>query len=449
MNLPLVSSPLPQPETEFNRDLARLEPLSRAIRKATRRLAPFLMLMYIVSFLDRSNISFAKQALQSSQGIGEQVYALAAGLFFLGYSSCGFPSNLVLHRTGARRWITFIMIAWGIVSMANMLIVGPRSFYALRLLLGITEAGFFPGIILYTTYWFPAHIRGRILGLFYLGVPFSLILGGPLSGFLLEFHWLLQGWQWMFFVEGFLAVIVGVFAWTYLDNRPSEARWLDAAERESLTDALLREESMRRVAGPSRLLPMLRDLRVLHLLLIYTLIQASTYGAIFYLPSEISSLIHRPAGLVVGALSSVPWIVTAVAVYLLPSIADRHRNHRLLAALTLAASGIASFAFPTCGPFFGLIALSIAVAGFIAVQPLFWTFPTSYLADRAAAGGIALIGVGNLGGFLAPNIKVLADGYFASTHAGLYVLAGLTILNAALIALVRMPQHGDPHVRPN
>lgn len=175
----------------------------------------------------------------------------------------------------------------------------------------------------------------------------------------------------------------------------------------------------------------------MHFLLIYALIQISTYGAVFYLPAEISALLHKPVGIEVGLASAMPWICTLAAVYLLPRTADKFHRHRQFASLTMLISGCASFVFPTAGPRVGLVALSFAVAGFIAVQPLFWTFPTGYLADRAAAGGIAVIGVGNLGGFLAPNLKVWADEFFGSQHAGLYLLAGLTILNAGLIALVK------------
>jgi MFS transporter, ACS family, inner membrane transport protein len=418
---------------------------SRALRRAMHRLVPFLMLMYVVSFLDRANVSFAKQALAASAGISEQVYALGAGLFFLSYSTCGFPSNLILHRVGARRWISALLIAWGLVSTATMFVTGPRSFYALRLLLGVTEAGFFPCIILYLTYWFPNRVRGHMMGLFYLGIPIALIFGGPLSGYLLDINPDLhgragiQGWQWMFLVEGMMAVLVGLAAFALLDNRPAEAAWLPPHEKQALLEELGREESLRRAAGPTDLLPMLRDAKVLRFVLIYALIQISTYGAVFYLPAEISALIHKPAGFEVGLVSAIPWLCALVAVYVLPRTADARRNHRPMAALTLLIAGLASFAFPTAGPVAGLVALSIAVSGFIAVQPLFWTFPTSYLADRAAAGGIALIGTGNLGGFFAPNLKVWADQFFHSPSAGLYLLAAITVLNAALIATIRQP----------
>lgn len=408
----------------------------RAVALALRRLAPFLMLMYVVSFLDRANISFAKQAMQTSVGITEQIYALGAGLFFLSYSLCGFPSNLILHKIGAKVWMAFLLVAWGIASMSTMFVRGSLSFYVLRLILGVMEAGFFPGAILFLTYWFPARVRGQILGFFYVAVPISLIIGGPLSGYLLDMHPLggLQNWQWMFLVEGSFAVALGIAALWFLDNKPANAAWLPPEEKRALIDALAQEEAQRRATGPSDLLPMLRDLRVLRFVLIYFLIQMSTYGAIFYLPAEISALLHKPAGFEVGLVSAIPWLCALIATYFLPLTADKHQAHRTYAALTLLVAGCASFAFPSTGPVLGLVALSLAVSGFITVQPLFWTLPTAYLADRAAAGGIALIGTGNLGGLVAPNVKVWADTFFHSSRAGLYVLAAFTLLNAALIA---------------
>jgi len=397
------------------------------------------MAMYVVSFLDRANVAFAKQALESSEGINERVYALAAGLFFISYSSFGFPSNLILHRIGAKVWIAFLMVGWGLLSMATMFVTGPTSFYVLRLLLGAFEAGFFPGIILYLTYWFPNRVRGHMMGLFYLGVPLSLMLGGPLSGLLLDMPpWGgLQGWQWMFLVEGFLAVALGFISWWFLDNKPANATWLPANEKAALTEYLEQEEADRRSVGPTNLLPMLRDLHVLRFVLIYALIQMSTYGAIFYLPAEVSALLHKPAGFEVGLVTAIPWLCTLIAVYFLPKLADERRNHRQMAALILLVAGGAAFVFPTAGPRVGILALSIAVSGFISVQPIFWTCPTAYLADVAAAGGIALIGTGNLGGFLAPTLKVWADEHFHSPRAGLYLLATLTVVNALLIAMMR------------
>src|SRR5579863_1138221 len=319
---------------------------AQAILRARRRLVPFLLLMYVISFLDRANIGFAKQALEAAEGIHERAYALAAGLFFISYSLCGFPSNLILHRIGAKRWIAFLMVGWGLLSMATMFVTGPHSFYVLRLLLGVLEAGFFPGVILYLTYWFPNRVRGYMMGLFYLGVPLSLILGGPLSGLLLDMPPLagLQGWQWMFLVEGFMAVALGFVAWWFLDNKPVNAAWLPANEKAALTEFLAKEETDRRSIGPTHLLPMVRDPHVLRFVLIYALIQVSTYGAIFYLPAEVSALLHKPAGLEVGLVTAIPWMCTLIAVYYLPKLADERGNHKALAAVILLISGAASFA---------------------------------------------------------------------------------------------------------
>ncbi|HTJ29508.1 MAG TPA: MFS transporter [Acidobacteriaceae bacterium] len=395
-------------------------------------------MMYVISFLDRSNIGFAKEALQTSVGISSTSYALAAGLFFISYALCGFPSNLILHRIGARRWMSIITVAWGTISMAMIFVQGNVSLYVLRLLLGIAEAGFFPGVILYLTYWFPGRVRGQIMGLFYAGLPLSLIFGGPLSGFLLEIHFAggLEGWQWMFLIEGFIALLVGVVTYWYLDDRPVTAEWMPHAERAALMETLSAEQRGQRSFSPESILKVFLDPWVLTYLAIYALIQTSIYGLIFYLPTEISALIHRPVGLTVGIVSAIPWVVAFWALIWLPRIADRFQSHRVCASVTLLIGGCAGFIYPTAGPILGVAALSIAISALAAVQPLFWTFPTKYLTDRAAAGGIAVIALGNLGGFVAPNLKVWADHHFHSEGAGFYLLAALVVLNAGLILLV-------------
>jgi MFS family permease len=394
--------------------------------------------MYVVAFLDRANIGFAKQALETYAGITPEAYALAAGLFFISYAAFEIPSNLILHKVGARLWMARIMVTWGLVSMATIFVVGSRSFFALRLLLGAAEAGFFPGVILYLTYWFPNRARAQVFGLFYFGAPLALIFGGPISGLLLQMNPVgsLENWQWMFLVEGSFAVAVGVWSYKYLGNRPADATWLSTAEKGAL--------SQQYPDGRFRLAPMLRDPYLLQFALIYFFLQMSIYGVVFYLPSEVSTLINKPAGFEVGLVSAIPWICALAGAFLLPRLADWLNQRRRVTAIALAVTGCASFLFPLVGPRAGLISLSIAAAGLIAVQPLFWTFPASYLSGNAAAAGLAMINaLGAVGGFVAPNVKTWADDRFSSPRAGLFVLATVTLLNAGLIAIVRTPHPPD------
>ena len=415
------------------------EVLSRAIARARRRLLPFLLLMYVVAFLDRANIGFVKQQFQMSVGISETAFAWGAGLFFLSYAVFEIPSNLILHRVGARIWMCRIMVTWGMVSVATMFVQGPVSFYCLRLLLGFAEAGFFPGVILYLTYWFPNRVRGQIMGQFYFGAPLAFIFGGPLSGLLLTMHGKagLHGWQWMFLVEGSLAIAVGVWAFWYLSDRPKDASWLSDVAKSELEKALTEEEAVRQAHGPSAFLAALRDPRLFHFGGIYFLIQMSVYGVVFYLPSEVAGILGKRMGLEVGMVSALPWACALAAVIWIPWWADRMRRPRVLAAAVLAISGVASAAFLVPNSVVALGAICVAASGFIAVQPVFWTFPTGYLAGRAAAGGIAVINTfGALGGFFAPNIKVWADQYFGFPAAGLCVLAGFTLFAAGLIVVL-------------
>jgi MFS family permease len=413
--------------------------LTRAIARARFRLVPFLLLMYVVAFLDRVNIGFAKQSFQSSTGLSESAFAWGAGLFFLSYALFEIPSNLILHRVGARIWMCRIMVTWGLISIATMFVRGPISFYVLRLSLGFAEAGFFPGVILYLTYWFPARVRSQILGQFYFGAPLAFIFGGPLSGLLLTLHGKagLPGWQWMFLVEGSLAVVVGVWAFWYLADRPADARWLSRPEQAALHKVLQDEDERRRSHGPSAFLNALGSRRMYHFVAIYLLIQMSVYGVVFYLPTDVAVIMGQSMGPEVGIVSALPWVCALAAAYWVSRLADRWNLHRIVAASILGVSACASTMFLAPHGVFAMAAICVAASGFIAVQPLFWTFPTGYLSGRAAAGGIAAINaLGALGGFVAPNIKVWADHHFHSEAAGLYVLAGFTVLAAGLIALL-------------
>lgn len=227
--------------------------LSSAIAKSRLRLLPFLILMYILAFIDRSNVGFAKAALQADTGLGDAAFAFGASIFFIGYAFFEVPSNYMLHRLGAKVWLCRIMVTWGLVSAAMMFAHNAETFYVLRFMLGVAEAGFFPGIILYLTYWFPAQSRGQALGLFYFGLPLALVLGSPLSGWLLDFHGVfgLTNWQWLFVVEGLMASVVGIAAYFYLVNRPAQATWLSAEEKQALQTALDEEDAKKKTPAPT------------------------------------------------------------------------------------------------------------------------------------------------------------------------------------------------------
>lgn len=413
--------------------------LDVAVGKAAWRLLPFLLLLYILAFLDRANVGFAKQALQADTGLTEAAYAFGAGIFFAGYALLEVPSNLMMHRFGARLWLSRIMITWGLVAAAMMWAWTPGVFWWLRFLLGAAEAGFFPGVILYLTYWFPSHARGRMLGFFYFGAPLALMIGGPVSGALLEMDGVLglRGWQWMFLVEGVAASAVGVWTYWYIPNRPADAAWLTDSEKQALQGAIDTEDTAKALHQPRRLLATLANPRVLHFALIYLLIQLSVYGVTFYLPAQVERVLNRKAGFAVGLVTAIPWACALAALWIVPGLAARFQERRWLAAATLlvASAGIAGSSSASPAP--ALAALCLAAAGFISVQPVFWTFPTDRLSGSAAAAGIALINsFGAVGGFIAPNVRTWADQALPFAGAGVRVLACTTIAGALLFLLI-------------
>ena len=407
------------------------------IARITRRLLPFLLLMYILAFLDRANLGFAKNAFQADTGLSDSIFAFGAGIFFIGYSIFEIPSNLILHRVGAARWMCRIMVSWGIVSACMMFAHNATTFYLFRFLLGVMEAGFFPGVIYYLTYWYPSAMRARSIGLFYFGVPLALIIGGPLSGWLLEFDGSagLKGWQWMFLVEGILAMLVGIWAYWYLDDKPASARWLSEEQKQDLKQILDKEESVKQDHGPESVLKALSDPKVLYLCFLYFLIQLSFYGVVYYLPSQVSALAKQKVGLMVGLLTTIPWLCALAAAYFVSRYSDRTGERRKMVSVTLffAFAGIAGFAVSDT-PVIAMLGLCFAAAGIISAQPVFWTLPTSYLSGTAAAGGIAFINsLGILGGFVAPNIKTWAEIKFDSQMAGMFVLAASALAGALLV----------------
>ncbi|SAK88539.1 MFS transporter [Caballeronia ptereochthonis] len=416
--------------------------------RVMRRLLPFLLLMYVLAFLDRANIGFAQKALQQDTGLTNAAFAFGAGVFFVGYALFEVPSNLLLHRVGAKLWLCRIMVTWGLVSAGMAFAHTAAAFHVLRFLLGVAEAGFFPGIVYYLTRWFPQSSRARALGVFYFGAPLAFIFGAPLSGLLLDLHGALgfKGWQWLFLIEGLLASIVGAWAFWYLDDDPAKARWLTNEQRALLVGRLADDARAAASHGPRRVLAALVDPRVLVLCCVYFLIQAAVYGVVFYLPQQVSALLGAKVGFRVGLVTALPWIAAVIVTWIVPRHADRTGRHRLCAVALLAMSGVAIAVSGLAGtPVVSLIALCCAASGFIAAQPLFWTFPTRYLTGAAAAAGIALINsLGGLGGFFAPLARTAAEAAFHSTSAGLMVLAGASVLAALIIILMVRTHESSP-----
>ena len=378
----------------------------RALARTRRRLIPFLFVLYIVSYLDRINVGFAALQMNAALHFGARVFGLGAGIFFAGYVLFEVPSNLALERFGARRWIARIMISWGLVSAAMMFVQGTASFYALRFLLGVAEAGFFPGIILYLTYWFPAAERARAIAQFMTATAIAGVIGGPVSGALLTLDGRggLAGWQWLFLIEGLPAVALGFVVLRYLTDRPEEAHWLPEDERAWLS-ARMQEERAQRARSPHQLT--LRSVfasgAVWHFALLYFTIVIGFYGIAFWLPQIVRSM----SGLTdfqVGLVSAIPYVAAALSMVQLAAHSDRTGERRWHVAVP-ALVGVAGFllAANVHSPLLGLLALCLAGIGIWGTLGAFWAMPTAFLHGAAAAAGIALINsIGNVGGFVGP-----------------------------------------------
>jgi len=421
----------------------RFDLTEAANKKVFRRLIPFLLLMYVIAFLDRSNVSFAQEEFNADFGISTAAYAFGAGLFFVGYAIFEIPSNLLLHRVGAKWWLSRIMVTWGIVAAAFMFVQGPTSFYILRFLLGVMEAGFFPGVILFLTYWVPARHLSRARGYFYMGIAISGILGNPLSGSLLELNGFLglRGIQWMFMVEGLLAVAVGIWAFFYLTDKPEQANWLPDDERQALIETVDAEDNAKDEGhGPKKVLAALGNWRVWYFALIYFCLQIAVYGVTFFLPTQVTAITGQKLGFQASLVTAIPWVFALVGLLIFPGLADRTRKHRLIGTLLLlgTAVGIVISGALSSNPVLAIAGLCLAAMGFIGISPIFWTLPTEYMTGYAAAAGIALINsLGNLGGFLAP----IQRDYFKETYggnAGLYSLAVGAVLAAVLFAVTAL-----------
>jgi MFS transporter, ACS family, tartrate transporter len=414
----------------------------RAVAKATRRLIPFLFGIYIVAYLDRVNVSFAQLQLEDDLGFSDTIFGLGAGIFSLGYVVFGVPSNLLLERFGARRWLAAIMIAWGLLSASMMFIEGATSFYVLRFLLGVAEAGFFPGIVLYLTWWFPEADRSRTLALFMTAISASYIIGGPVSGGLLELDGLagLEGWQWLFLCEGLPAVGLGLVALRYLDERPRDAQWLEPEERDALGSRVAAELRAKGDEGPGGVRDALRSGQVWLCSTIYFILLSAAFGLTFFVPD----LVQDRTGLSdfeVGVLAAVPYGIATYAMVILARRADRSARRRqyVIALFLLGALGTVLTAYVHTVLLLAL-SLTIATVGLLAVFPIFWALPTGFLTGGAAAAGIATIAaIGNLGGFGGPAFTGVMEDSTGGFVTPFLVLAGLLVVGSLLTLLTREP----------
>ena len=404
------------------------------IRKVTWRLIPFLFLLYVVAWLDRVNVGFAALQMNSDLGFSSSVYGFGAGVFFAGYALFEVPSNLVLSRVGARLWIARIMFTWGLISIATMFIRDAWSFYLLRFLLGVAEAGFFPGIIYYLGDWYPARQRARAVGWFMAAIPLSIVFGGPLAGALLELHGLLglAGWQWLFLLEGIPAVLLAFVTLAVLTDHPEQARWLTPEQKQWLSSTIRAEQARARERHKVGLMQALLHPTVWLLALVLFACQSGSYGLSLWIPQILKAL-SGLGDLQVGLITAIPYIAAAIGMVLIGAHSDRtgERIWHIAVPSMFAVIGFSLSAW-LASPIPGLIALTVAAVGDLGSRGPFWALPGQFLSGSASAGGIALINtIGSLGGFVGPYAVGVVKDLTGSYTGGLLFLAAL--LGAGII----------------
>lgn len=410
---------------------------ARALSKVAWRFLPILTIAYIFNYLDRTSVGFAALTMNRDLGLTAYEFGWGAGLLFASYSILEVPSNLILYRFGARRWIARIMITWGLAAAANAFVVGPHSFYVVRLVLGAAEAGFFPGITFFLAAWFPARYRARVLAWFLVAIPVSSVLGGPISGLLLQMDGLsgLAGWQWMFIVEGLPACIVGCFILWLLSDRPEDAAWLSAEERAAMVAMLAEEQD-----GRARLSvwSAVKDVRVLILTGIQFGYTLGSYRIGIWLPQILKT--HGLSNLAIGFVSAVPYLFASVAMLVWAAYVDRFGRKMLnltLGFLLATVGFVLSVGWTDLAP--ALIGLTIALVGVTSARAIFWTVPTSFLSGRGAAGGLAFIStIGSLGGFAGPFMVGWIRQETGSFILGLLAMAAVLAVTTALSAGLRL-----------
>lgn len=419
---------------------ATLDEQARVYRKVNLRLIPFLFICYVAAYLDRINIGFAQLQMKADLGFSDAVYGLGAGIFFFGYALFEVPSNLLLEKIGARKTLLRIMVLWGLTSAGMMFVTTPTQLYIARFLLGLFEAGFFPGIILYFTYWYPSGMRAKIIALFMSGMAVAGIIGGPLSGWIMNDMagvngW--AGWQWMFLLEGLPAVLLGVMAWFLLYDRPRDARWLSARDKDVIDSTLQQDQKALGPAHHGSLRAAMRDPKIYILAFAYFTFIAGTYVITFWLPTIVKGFgVSDP--LRIGLLTAIPYIIGAIGMVVLSKHSDRTRERRWHAAgaAFLGGAGLVVASLLSASLPLALVALSFATIGILATMPLFWAMPTAYLSGPAAAGGIALINsLGLIGGFVSPFVIGWFKTETGSVNGGLYFVTAMMVLGGIALLL--------------
>ncbi|MPW22256.1 MFS transporter [Paraburkholderia sp. CNPSo 3157] len=409
-------------------------------RKVTLHLIPFLFICYVAAYLDRINVGFAQLQMRQDLAFSDAVYGLGAGIFFAGYFLFEVPSNLLLERVGARKTLVRIMLLWGATSACMMFVQSPAMFYVMRFLLGVFEAGFFPGMILYLTYWYPANRRGRVMALFLTAVAIAGVVGGPVSGWALN-HLDgvrgLKGWQWLFLTQGLPSCVLGIAAFFYLDDRPHQARWLSATEKAILRDSVQRDQGASLVFQRHSFGEALKVARVYSMAFTWFTFICGVYAISFWLPSLIKGAGVSDA-YSIGMLSAIPYCVAALTMVCISRHSDRAVERRWHAAICAAIGAITLAAIPRVAGdlVLSLAVVSAATAAIFTLQPLFWAIATDYLGGtRAAAGTIAFINsLGLIGGFVSPTILGWVKSMTGSLANGLYVVATL-LLAGAIVTL--------------
>lgn len=412
----------------------------RTIRKITWRLIPFLMLLYFVAFLDRINVGFAALTMNKDVGLTSQMFGLGSGIFFLGYFAFEVPSTIILHKVGARFWIGRVMITWGLVSIAMAFTRGPISFYVLRFLLGLAEAGFFPGIILYLSYWFPSNHRSAVTAMFMAAAPAAGLIGSPISGALMQLNGLLglRGWQWLFLVEGVPALVLGFITFRFLTDRPADALWLTADERDWLSTAIVQEQTGIKDPRSHNAWRALADWRVLALSLAYFGTSAGLYTIGFWAPLIIKGLGFSVFN--VGLLVAIPNLIAVIGMILWSRNSDRtgERYWHAAIACLIGAIGMAVAARAGSSAFLAITGLSLTAFGVSAAKPPLWCLPTTFFAGTAAAASIGLINsLGTLGGFAGPYMIGSTSEVGGHFSRGLYLVGGTLIVSAVTIIIMR------------